>query len=101
MADTEAWFCYMVRCRDGSFYVGIASDVEERVKRHNWGVGPGFTAKRRPVVLVWTERHEGSREARQREKEVKGWNRKKKIELAEEWQRAETGKPFARFAGSG
>jgi len=52
MVAGEIWFCYMVRCRDGSLYVGIATDVNERVKRHNWGVGPAFTAKRRPVSLV-------------------------------------------------
>ena len=82
MAETEAsWFCYMVRCRDGSFYVGIASDVEERVKRHNWGVGPNYTAKRRPVELVWSECCGNSEAARRREKEIKGWSREKKFEL--------------------
>ena len=74
------WFCYMVRCNDGSFYVGIAIDVEDRVKRHNWGVGPDYTAKRRPVKLIWQERCGSSEAARAREKEIKGWSRKKKIE---------------------
>jgi len=82
VAEPEVvWFCYMVRCNDGSFYVGIASDVEERVKRHNWGVGPEYTAKRRPVELVWQERCGSCEAARAREKEVKGWGRKKKFEL--------------------
>jgi putative endonuclease len=86
VVETEVWFCYMVRCADGSFYVGIANDVEERIKRHNWGVGPGYTAKRRPVTLIWTERHGSSEAARRREKEIKGWNRTKKFELARRWQ---------------
>ena len=77
----ESWFCYMVRCRDGSFYVGVAIDVGERVKRHNWGVGPGYTAKRRPVELVWMERSADVKAARKREKEIKGWSRAKKLEL--------------------
>ena len=76
----------MVRCVDGSFYVGIANDVEERIKRHNWGVGPGYTAKRRPVVLVWTQRYESSDAARRREKEIKGWSRTKKFELVKKWR---------------
>ena len=81
MAETEGiWSYYMVRCSDGSLYVGIATDVEERVKRHNWGMGPGDTAKRRPVELVWSERCGNSEAARRREKEIKGWSRKKKIE---------------------
>jgi predicted GIY-YIG superfamily endonuclease len=61
--------------------VGIAQDVPERVKRHNWGVGPVFTAKRRPVELIWTERCGDSVAARRREKEIKGWNRNKKMGL--------------------
>jgi putative endonuclease len=76
----ESWFCYMVRCRDGSFYVGIATDVEERVRRHDWGVGPGY-AKRRPMELVWMERRADVKVARKREKEIKGWSRAKKLEL--------------------
>jgi predicted GIY-YIG superfamily endonuclease len=71
----------MVRCKDGSLYVGIATDPDERVKRHNWGVGPTFTAKRRPVKLVWTERCGSAEVARSREKEIKGWSRSKKLTL--------------------
>ena len=52
----------MLKCRDDSLYVGIATDVDERVKRHNWGVGPEFTARRR-------------------EREIKGWSRERKLEL--------------------
>ena len=36
MAETVRWFCYMVRCKDESLYVGIATDLAERVKEHNW-----------------------------------------------------------------
>jgi putative endonuclease len=75
------WFCYMVRCRDASLYVGIATDVDERVKRHNWGIGPEYTAKRRPVVLIWSQCCGSPEAARRREKEIKGWSRKKKFEL--------------------
>jgi putative endonuclease len=53
MEEIEApWFCYVLECRDGFLYFGIASDVQARLKRHNWGVGPGFTEKRRPVPLI-------------------------------------------------
>jgi predicted GIY-YIG superfamily endonuclease len=87
VAEAEKeWFCYMVRCADGSFYVGISKNVGERIKRHNWGVGPDYTAKRRPVVLIWSEGFGTSDAARQREKEIKGWSRTKKFELAKQWQ---------------
>jgi putative endonuclease len=83
MVDGEqVWFCYMVRCFDDSLYVGIASDVEKRIKRHNWGVGPKFTAQRRPVQLIWNECCGSSEAARRREKEIKGWSRAKKLALA-------------------
>jgi predicted GIY-YIG superfamily endonuclease len=88
----------MVRCKDDSFYVGIAIEVENRVKRHNWGVGPRYTAIRRPAELVWQERCGSPDAARAREKEIKGWSRKKKIELVA-GKRA--GKPFAPKTGSG
>jgi putative endonuclease len=78
----EPWSCYMVRCKDGSFYVGIANDVAERIKRHNWGVGPSYTAKRRPVELIWEECCGESEAARRREKEVKSWSRAKKLKFA-------------------
>ena len=78
------WFCYMVRCADRSFYVGISNDVDERVKRHNWGVGPKFAAQRRPVELVWSECCGSSEAARCREKEIKGWSRAKKLRLVNE-----------------
>jgi predicted GIY-YIG superfamily endonuclease len=92
VAETEAgWFCYMVRCKDGSLYVGIAQDVEERIKRHNWGVGPEFTAQRRPVELVWSEFRGSAEAARKREKEIKGWSREKKFELVRKWDRGRVG----------
>ena len=79
--NEEVWFCYMLECSDGSLYAGIATDVEERVKKHNWGVGPQFTARRMPVKLVWSQCCGSCEAARQREKEIKGWSRKKKLEL--------------------
>jgi predicted GIY-YIG superfamily endonuclease len=73
----------MVRCRDGSLYVGIAKDVANRIKRHNWGVGPSYTEKRKPVELVWSERCGSSAAARSREKEIKSWSRAKKLKLVQ------------------
>ncbi len=88
MAEAETvWFCYMVCCSDGSLYVGIATDVEERVKRHNWGVGPNYTAKRRPVQLIWNQRCGSSDAARRREKEIKSWSRAKKLRLCSRFGR--------------
>jgi len=77
----QPWFCYMVRCKDDSLYVGMTNDLEERIREHNWGVKSEFTTKRRPVVLIWWEEQPDRETAWKREKELKGWSRKKKLEL--------------------
>jgi putative endonuclease len=46
------WSVYMVRCRDGSLYTGISTDVAARVEAHNSGRGARYTRARRPVTLV-------------------------------------------------
>ena len=71
----------MVRGKDASLYVGVATDPRHRVKEHNWGVGAKFTAKRRPVELIWWEKFPGQKSARQRERQLKGWRWEKKLAL--------------------
>ena len=77
----EPWFCYMVQCRDGALYVGITNDVDQRVEEHNRRLGPEFTARRRPVRLVWSQEFPDRFAARRKEVELKGWNQQKKLEL--------------------
>jgi putative endonuclease len=49
-----AIFVYMLRCRDGSFYVGSTrASLDRRIGEHNAGTFGGYTARRRPVRLVW------------------------------------------------
>lgn len=79
-----AWFCYMVRCADGSFYVGITDNVDERVQEHNRGFGARFTKSRRPVELFWSQGFPDIFSARRREVELKGWSREKKLRLVQE-----------------
>lgn len=86
---TKPWFVYILRCNDGLYYVGVATDVEDRVREHNAGQGPTFTKKRRPVKLVYSEEHDSYASARKREAQLKGWRREKK-----EW--LITGFPSAR-----
>jgi putative endonuclease len=90
----------MLRCRGGAYYVGVATDVQERVREHNWGVGAKFTARRRPVELIWWEQHPDQASACEREREVKGWRREKKERLIET-QRLGTDPSPAGYAGSG
>ena len=81
MPDTRCWHLYIVRCSDGSLYTGIALDPNERVRLHNQGQGADYTARRRPVVLVYSEAHPSKSAARRRELQVKAWRAEKKEEL--------------------
>jgi len=78
VCDTREWTFYVVRCSDGSLYCGIALDVEERVRVHNSGEGGDYTARRRPVALVYAEPHATKSLARRREIQVKNWRAEKK-----------------------
>ncbi len=71
----SSWYVYILRCSDGSLYVGISNNVEERLKRHNQGQGAAYTRSHGPVVLVWTELVASESAARKREIQIKGWNR--------------------------
>lgn len=52
-----SWHVYLVRCRDGSLYCGVARDVARRVAEHNSGAGARYVVpSRRPVACVWTRR---------------------------------------------
>ncbi len=71
----EDWFFYMVKCKDGSLYSGITMNLEERLREHDKGTGAKYTRFRRPVILVYSERHCNVSEARKREEQIKGWSK--------------------------
>jgi putative endonuclease len=73
---------YMLRCSDGSYYTGLTKQaVEARVWEHNEGLYDGYTARRRPVVLVFTETYDRITDAISRERQIKAWSRRKKEAL--------------------
>ena len=64
---TEPCFVYILKCADGSYYVGSTSDLSERERIHNEGHGAMYTATRRPVRLVYSDAHQAWPAARKRE----------------------------------
>jgi putative endonuclease len=76
-------YVYMLRCSDGSYYVGSATgeDLGPRVDQHNAGSYPGYTFSRRPVVLVWSEYFDRITDGIAAERQIKGWSRAKKEAL--------------------
>jgi len=77
----HGWFTYIVECGDGSFYTGITQDLSGRWLSHAMGKGAKWTKVRPPIRLRFAERHPDKSAARQRELEIKGWRRKKKLTL--------------------
>jgi predicted GIY-YIG superfamily endonuclease len=78
-----AWFVYVVRCRDGSLYTGVSTDVEARVAAHNGGRGARYTRGRGPVALVHLENKRSQGAALRREAAIKALPRAKKLTLLE------------------
>ena len=75
-------FVYIVRCSDGSYYVGSTrSTLERRVAEHNAGSFGGYTKSRRPVKLVYSESFARITDAVAAEQQLKGWSRAKKKAL--------------------
>jgi putative endonuclease len=74
---------YMLRCADGSFYVGTATgeDLTMRIAQHQAGTFEGYTSLRRPVELAWSEHFERITDAIAMERRIKGWSRAKKEAL--------------------
>ena len=72
---------YILRCADGSYYVGRTDDLEGRAKAHNDGRGARYTSMRRPVQLVYSESYDSLAKAIERERQLKRWSHSKKQAL--------------------
>lgn len=76
-----AFYTYILQCSDGSFYIGHTENLENRIAQHQSGCFTGYTYKRRPVELMWSENFPSRIEALDAEKQIKGWTRGKKQAL--------------------
>jgi predicted GIY-YIG superfamily endonuclease len=68
-----SWVVYILRCADGSLYIGHTGDITNRISQHNEGRASAFTGRRRPVTIVYSETHATRRRACQRERQLKRW----------------------------
>jgi len=75
------WFVYILRCADNSFYIGISTDIEKRIQKHNLGTASKYTKARVPVKLVYFERYPDKSAALKRERQLKKLPRSKKEAL--------------------
>ncbi|MEM9235033.1 MAG: GIY-YIG nuclease family protein [Pseudomonadota bacterium] len=80
----SVFFVYILRCADGSYYVGShrGDDLSVRVAEHNSGKYPNaWTFKRRPVELMWSDCWPEAEPAIAAEQQIKKWSRAKKAAL--------------------
>ena len=74
-------YVYILRCSDGSYYVGSTRDLDNRMWQHSTGAGCRYTSTRLPVELVFAQEYERIDDAYEREKQIQGWSRKKREAL--------------------
>ena len=78
------WYVYIIRASDDSLYTGITTDVERRFLEHGGeGKGAKFFRGRKPVEVIYTEKHPDRSSALKREAAIKSLDREQKVELVE------------------
>lgn len=78
----KTYWVYMLRCSDGSYYIGVTSSIEQRLAQHETGSFPGcYTFDRRPLECIYSAEFGEITDAIHWEKQIKRWSRKKKEAL--------------------
>lgn len=84
MPRDHQYFVYILASqRNGTLYIGVTNDLVRRVQEHREGLVPGFTRRYSVKLLVYFEVHYDINEAILREKRIKRWRRRWKLELIE------------------
>ncbi|MFI4936191.1 MAG: GIY-YIG nuclease family protein [Caulobacterales bacterium] len=68
----------MLRCPDGSYYMGCTTNIDQRYGEHLAGMNCAYTSTRRPLLMVWAEEFQSLYDAIDAERRIKGWSRLKK-----------------------
>ena len=77
----SSWLVYILRCRDGSLYTGITTDLPKRLKAHAAGKGAAYTRSHLLIQLAWQEAAHSESAARKREARIKQLTRSEKLIL--------------------
>jgi putative endonuclease len=75
------YFVYILKCKDGTLYTGIATDVERRLTEHQGKKGARYTRAKGAGKIVYKEEVGTRSEALKREAEIKKWRREKKLKF--------------------
>jgi len=79
----KGWTVYILRCRDGTLYTGVAVDLSKRLDAHRRGAGAKYTRSRLPVSLEYQERQPDRARALKREAALRRLGRAGKLALIE------------------
>ena len=77
----KPWQLYILRCGDGTLYIGITTDVQKRLEAHRAGKGAKYTRGRSPLEVVYREECATHSDALKRELEIKALSRAEKEAL--------------------
>ena len=75
------YYVYILSSNSGTLYTGMTNDLQRRLYQHKNKITPGFTSKYNVNKLVYFETFSNVRDAIDREKQIKGWKRYKKLAL--------------------
>ncbi len=78
-----AYYVYILRCKDGSYYTGHAKDAQKRYELHKKGQGARYTRSHEPEELVYVEPCETRGDAMRRERKIKTMSHDRKKQLIE------------------
>jgi len=80
----KTYYVYMLRCFDGTFYVGLTDDLERRFAEHCTGIDPDcYTFNRRPLLIAYAGEFNLIYQAIGFERQLKRWSHRKKRAFAE------------------
>lgn len=77
----KAYYVYILTNRSATLYIGVTGNLSRRLWEHKNKMVDGFTKKYNINRLIYLETYNRPEEAIAREKELKGWNRQKKMRL--------------------
>jgi putative endonuclease len=72
---------YILKCKDGSLYTGITTDLARRLSEHKSGTASHYTSAKGAVKMVYSEKKRNRSSASKRESEIKKWSRETKLRL--------------------
>ena len=81
--NTKIYYVYIMTNKSRTLYTGVTNDLKRRVFEHREHLVPGFTKRYNITRLVYYEQTDDVHSALAREKQIKGWLRKKKVALIE------------------